>query len=361
MSAHVEPDDATPVSVLFIGGVGRSGSTLVERLADQVPGVHAIGETHHLWERGIQDNQLCGCGQPFDACPTWIAIGEAAFGGWDQLDLDRVIYLRHAVDRTRRVPELLKPGSKRADIVEYCDILSRYYRGVRDVTGADLIVDSAKNLSTAALLRLVPGIDLRIAHVVRDSRGVAYSWTKKVKRPEVDGSAGTAEAEFMPEYHPAYPAFRWLTDNGGFEVLARLGTPMVQHRYEDFLERPREILGEMLASTPAADADLSFIDGDTASLDGPVHSVSGNPMRFQTGDLVLRLDDKWARELDTGLQRLVTAMTFPLLARYNYPLRGHPASGSSSAPSTSTPTPSTSTPSTSTAAPPATNGASTNG
>ena len=123
-------------------------------------------------------------------------------------------------------------------------------------------------------------------------------------------------------YHPAYPAFRWLTDNAGFDLLAMLGTELVQHRYEDFLTSPADTLRAILADTPIADADLSFLSGDTAALSGPVHSVSGNPMRFTTGDLVLRLDDKWGSELADNNRRLVTAITFPLLARYRYPLRG---------------------------------------
>jgi hypothetical protein len=301
--------------VLFIGGVGRSGSTLVERVLDQVPGIHALGETHHMWERGLQDDQLCGCNNPFSECETWQAIGAEAFGGWDKVDLERVIYLRHAVDRTRRVPELLKGGNLSDDIVEYAGILSAFYRGAQKATGATLLVDSAKNLSTASLLRHVDGVALRIAHVVRDSRGVANSWTRKVKRPEAGPD------EYMPEYHPAYPAFRWFTDNLGFEVLARVGTSMVTHRYEDVLAEPERHLREMLAETPLADADLSFFDGNTAKLTHPVHSVSGNPMRFKTGDLELRLDDRWTSELDPKLTAMVTAMTSPLLLRHRYPLR----------------------------------------
>ncbi len=51
-----------PIPLLYIGGVGRSGSTLVERVLNEAPEVHAMGETHHLWERGITADQLCGCG-----------------------------------------------------------------------------------------------------------------------------------------------------------------------------------------------------------------------------------------------------------------------------------------------------------
>ncbi len=311
-------DSTEQVPVLFIGGVGRSGSTLVERLLDQVPGVHALGETHHLWERGPVDDQLCGCSEEFSRCETWQAIGREAFGGWDQVDLDRVIYLRHSVDRTRRVPELLKPGSARDDVVEYASILSRLYRGAQRATGATVLVDSSKNLSTAAVLRHVEGISLNIAHVVRDSRGVANSWTRKVKRPEVGDDA------YMPTYHPAYSAVRWLTDNLGFEVLSRMGASLITKRYEDILRDPERHLRELLDMTPLANADLSFLTGGTVHLTHPVHSVSGNPMRFKSGDLELRLDDGWATELDPKLSTMVAAMTSPLLLRYRYSLRPDP-------------------------------------
>ncbi|MBT8240919.1 MAG: sulfotransferase, partial [Acidimicrobiia bacterium] len=57
--------------VLFIGGLGRSGSTLIERLLNEYPDVFAIGESVHIWERGLRDNELCGCGVPFDRCVFW--------------------------------------------------------------------------------------------------------------------------------------------------------------------------------------------------------------------------------------------------------------------------------------------------
>ena len=70
-------------TVLYIGGLGRSGSTLVERLAGQLPGACAVGELVHLWERGITEDERCGCGAPFHQCPFWQQAGKTAFGGWD--------------------------------------------------------------------------------------------------------------------------------------------------------------------------------------------------------------------------------------------------------------------------------------
>ncbi|HEY2794503.1 MAG TPA: sulfotransferase, partial [Micromonosporaceae bacterium] len=35
--------------VVFLGGLGRSGTTLLERILGEVPGVCALGELVHLW------------------------------------------------------------------------------------------------------------------------------------------------------------------------------------------------------------------------------------------------------------------------------------------------------------------------
>ena len=43
-------------TVLYIGGMGRSGSTLVDRVLGQAPGVCSVGELVFLWERGVLAN-----------------------------------------------------------------------------------------------------------------------------------------------------------------------------------------------------------------------------------------------------------------------------------------------------------------
>ena len=50
------------VPVLFLGGLGRSGTTLLERLLGQLSGVSPLGEVVHLWQRDLVDDERCGCG-----------------------------------------------------------------------------------------------------------------------------------------------------------------------------------------------------------------------------------------------------------------------------------------------------------
>ena len=52
------------------------------------------------------------------------------------------------------------------------------------MSGRSVVIDSSKDPSYAYVLARAPEIDLRVAHTIRDSPAVAYSWAKRVVRPE---------------------------------------------------------------------------------------------------------------------------------------------------------------------------------
>jgi UDP-N-acetylglucosamine transferase subunit ALG13 len=303
-----------PFRVIYIGGQGRSGTTLLERALGEFPGVVSIGETVHLWDRGLRDNELCGCGQPFSACAFWSRVGEVAFGGWDTIDADDAVALRFGVDRNRYLPLLMRPGlssSYQRRHARYLDRLSHLYRAVAEVSGATTIIDSSKHASYAMLLSQMQGIDLRLLHVVRDSRAVAHAWTKTVARPEADGSP-------MPVYGSAKAAVLWDLQNGVVEHLRRRH-PYARVRYEDFVQTPKDVLLDvaLFSDIEGGAGALSFLDGDTLHL-GPSHTVAGNPMRFASGDIAIRTDQSWQAEMPVGRRRFVGALTMPLQRRYGY-------------------------------------------
>ena len=312
----------TAQRLLFIGGVGRSGSTLIEKLLNEFEDTFAVGETVHLWERGLRDNERCGCNQPFDQCEHWGPVGEHAFGGWGNVDLEEAIQLRWTVDRTRRLPEMLnsrRRSSTTASQRRYLDLIRPVLLNSAKVAGGhgpvDVLLDSSKHLSAAALYSLDPALDVRVLHVVRDPRGVAYSWMKQVKRPEA--SLG---GEDMPIYRPSRTAGRWVSDNLGFDLLARMGVPTLRVRYEDFLDRPVESLAQMaeFAGLKSKILPMGTFDGTTGHCNTTMHSVAGNPLRFGGDDIKLRLDDEWRTKLDPDAKRLVSRITAPLRRQYNY-------------------------------------------
>jgi hypothetical protein len=307
---------SSPQKVLYIGGFGRSGSTLVERILGQLPGFCSAGEIVFLWQRGLVEGQLCGCGTPVPDCDFWTRVGKTAFGGWDQIDPREMLALQKRVDRNRYIPAMVAPRLRpaaQADLDRYTQALSKLYRAIGEVAGARVVIDASKHGSTAFLLRRVPGIDLRVVHLVRDSRGVAYSWTKEVRKPEVTG-----DDAFMPVYSPSSSGRQWLAYNLLFDALGVLDSTMVL-RYEALMSQPRQGLERILAHAgePVTDDAFSFLGDGFVEL-GCDHTVAGNPMRFHQGRLDLRLDQAWTTKLPARDRRVVTAITWPLQLRYGY-------------------------------------------
>jgi hypothetical protein len=308
---------APPVRVVYIGGCGRSGSTLLDRMLGELPRVCSVGELRFIWQRGLVENQRCGCGKPFRDCPFWRAVGDEAFGGWDTLDASEMAALERATDRHRYIPFLIAPWlwpGYRRRLTHYTRVLAQLYRGINRATGGGLIVDSTKDPPFAFLLRHVPGIDLRVVHLVRDSRGVAFSWTKRIRKPEkVD------TVDFMNTYHPVEMGFRWMAFNLCFHLLERLGVARLSMRYEKIVTYPRaeiERVAEYVGDE-FADDDFAFLHGEGVDL-GIHHTVSGNPMRFDQGTILLALDEAWKTQLQPLHRRLVSIFTFPLLLCYGY-------------------------------------------
>lgn len=304
---------AADLRVGYLGGLGRSGTTLLARLLGSVPGVCDVGEICHLWERGVAGNERCGCGVAFHDCPFWRAVGERAFGGWERVDVAQIGYLRTQVDRVRHVPKLAArpPRATRQLLTDYLRVHEQLYAAISSVSGCDLVLDSSKHGSLAFCLRHADGLELRIVHCVRDSRAVAHSWARTVERPE------SAEPSLMPVYSPLRSAALWTLENGLIETLARRGTPVHRLRYEDLVAEPMTALRAVSAflGCPPPRADL--VEHGNANL-GTSHSVSGNPMRFHDGAIAIAPDDAWRRERSSASTRLVSALTFPFRMKYGY-------------------------------------------
>ena len=303
--------------VLYLGGLGRSGTTLIERVLGELPGVCALGEIVHLWQRDIRDDDRCGCGDRFSRCGFWKAVGRRAFGGWERVDVHRILALQELVERTRHIPVLAT--SRRRDfaalVVEYAEYYAKVYDAAAHVAGASVVIDSSKHSALAHCLRHCPDIALRVLHIVRDPRGVAYSWTKTVHRPETDGR------EEMARYTPARSAVLWNAHNAAFGLLRQRGVAVRRLRYEDFLADPRGTVHKVAAFSgiDTSTLELSFLSEGRVHL-GQCHSAAGNPMRFQTGEVPLRPDEDWRDALPPRQRALVGAVCAPLLRSYGYPI-----------------------------------------
>lgn len=305
-----------PTRVISIAGSDRSGSTLLDTILGTVEGFFSAGELRYLWERGVLDERMCGCGEPIPECAIWATVLAAVPDmATRQFATDMVDDLR--ILRTRYAPFAMAPLTRDRFVGRLADVIAAFGRvltATREVTGSRVIVDSSKRPLYTFMLSRIPDVELTVIHVVRDPRAVAHS-RNRYKR-QLDST----EVRGMTQARPARSAISWAMWNIGVRSLARRLPRYEVIRYEDLIAQPAATVSRILDIAGVSDAATPFIDGDTVDLQ-PNHTVSGNPSRFTTGAIELRLDSAWQHDMRPFDRRLVTALTLPWLRRYGYPMR----------------------------------------
>jgi hypothetical protein len=301
-----------PYRVLYIAGTGRSGSTLVaQSLAQCTRSVHA-GEVRYIWERGVRENHLCECGKPFQDCEFWTEVVSAAYGSDLPSVADEVSALSQDVDRIRRIPQAITHigDGYRERIRRYGELVTPLYDAIARIAGVDLVIDSSKDPSYLYVLSGLSGLDVTPLHLVRDPRAVAYSWTRRRRRPEIHW-----EERYMRTIRPRRAALIWLEYNTAIEVYLKRLRSGPRLRYEDFATAPDVTIRRLCRSAGVR------VTGREDRMSTTGHSLSGNPMRFERGPVVVTTDNEWERGLPRPDQRIVTALALPLMRRYGYPAR----------------------------------------
>ena len=332
-------ESAAKPTVLYIAGLGRSGSTLLDLLLGELDGYVSTGELRGLWRYGLVEGWLCGCRQPMTSCSFWRSVWERA--GLDRIDPAWVdaTQRRHLRLRPRHLARIwlfrrFGAGLPRA-LASYGRLMTELYGGICNVSGARVVVDSSKWPQDALLLAACADVDLFVVHLVRDPRGVANSWLRP--RDNVADPRGKPSQVL----HPLFTGARWLVWNGTIQTLVRrwLGRRYMCLRYEEFARDPASALAK-ITNMVEGQAHLSsaFLDRARAQLT-PNHTAYGNRSRFVTGEITIRCDERWREEMRTKDKLMATLPALPLLTTYGYPvLPPNPGQPTSAQRSTGPPT-----------------------
>jgi hypothetical protein len=301
------------MKVLYIGGTGRTGSTLLQTILGQDPTVFDLGEMTWFWwalERGGR----CSCGELLDECPIWSTAMDRAFGAGEPFAPDEMVALRRRFD-SRYLPLMAVPGMSARlarRLGPFGDRTQRLYREVADLTGSRLLVDSSKEPHYSWILRQQPGLDVHFLHLVRDPRAIAHSW-QRVRQERGFGGAAT-----MARRGTVVSATYHDVSNLASELLWRdQPSRYLFLRYEDFVAEPAAAIERIEAFVGMDLALGGVLDGDVVDL-APTHSAWGNPNRFDRGRIDIRADDAWRHHGSPLRHGLTAALTYPFMRRYGY-------------------------------------------
>lgn len=305
--------DENPVTVLYIMGAGRSGSTLLDMILGSHPDMLGAGELTNAARNGWLKNEDCSCNRPVGECPFWTEMRRV----WEKSDADLKHYvaLQDLFERYERLPNLLRERlSPSPEFREYADSTYALFEAIREVSGKPVVVDSSKIPIRALALSMVSGLDLRLVHLIRDGRGVAASLNRRWRKDEEPGV--TRDVKGRPVWRTA--AF-WTVVNLVSEWAGRRLGPgkSVRIRYEDLVASPNETLAKVGA---VADVDYSRLAEHLAGggTVGAEHNIAGNRLRMSKA-VHLRPDvGSWKDTLSESQQRLCWTLMGWLLRRYGY-------------------------------------------
>jgi len=305
--------DCKKTRILYIAGCDRSGSTVLDQILGQIPGWFTVGELADFWDRGAK--QFCGCGHVLTDCDFWRQVFVTAFQRTpDQFDFASVSALRNRCSRSRQLYLMTNRLLRRfvePSLEAYIDLIRRLYFAISTIVGTKVLVDSSKLPSHAYLLEQTGQAEVFVVHLVRDPRGCAYSWLKNKRH--INPAVGD-----FPHWHPARTSLNWIYING---AIKRLWSSSQERylllRYEDFIAHPEDGVRRITQFVGKNAPRLPFLSSHTVSL-APTHGVSGNTVRFDTGPVQLKLDDKWRTALSPMHRLLVTTLTGAALLSYGY-------------------------------------------
>jgi hypothetical protein len=258
--------------LIYIGGYGHSGSTLLEYLMTANPKVVACGEIGSALRD--RKKKRCTCRRRVIDCPIWGPFQISDIRHWSHEDLSLAL-----LDHVGRTYEVMVDSSKTA----WASVVTpfRFRRILRE--------------------------EIKLVHLVRDPRGVGWSLLKRAERTGLRPRAIV---------RLSLATMGWLVANAACEVFGWMYPDQyVRVRYEELSRSPREVMSNLFRDI--------LLDGEyrsecIGSVDNR-HQLCGNRMRSQKLSFAeIKEDDDWRNAARPVYLSLVSLLSWSLRGRYDY-------------------------------------------
>lgn len=294
------------LKVIYCMGSGRSGTTLLSIIMNNHPDIVGPGEINSL-KRLPQEKFNCSCGKRVEECDYWTKVMNNWKKEQGESAVEETISKISAVENFKSIKSWLKaifgyPGKSKY-FKDYLDNIYTFLEKILEQSDKSVIIDISKNPLRAFVLMQHPDIDLRVIHLVRDGRGVAYSLNKfngiGVKRKPVWRSA-----------------LFWYIVNRQSEYVRKRAENAILVNYEDLATQPEKTLSAIcdmaeIDSQPVIDV----INSDVAPKDA--HIMAGNQLRKQKS-IRIKLNTEWKEKLSKAQKRTFLSIAGRTLSRYGY-------------------------------------------
>lgn len=302
-------------------GAGRSGSTALEAMLGDHEDVVAVGELNNVFSKRWQEDVHCSCGALTLQCSVWRDVqkrfceitGLKSFHDhWEAHTKYEEFKPRSlGIPQWMRLTYAEKIGGP--DVREWQARNYAVYQAVADVTGKRVIVDSTKTPIRGRVLCMTPGLDVRLVHLIRDVRGVAWSRQKAYRKNPALGLNKDNEPV------PIWRSVAYWTVMNTLSSMVRTryeDCPSLLVRYEDYTRQP---LAEFARISEVVGLDYGpiaerLVDGQPVR---PQHTSAGNPVRM-LGAIKLSPDFEWMQKLPEADRKACWRLAGLMMRAYGY-------------------------------------------
>lgn len=304
------------VQIICISGQGRSGSTLLTQVLGQHSDITSVGELFPFSERFIDSVATCACGKNVQQCPFWSDVlkypeMEEAIGKLGQIEFHKLMRLRNFLFFVKKlqhgdIPPPLKLGAEAISLV---------VNRIQKASPCSTIVDASKK-PNAALLYYLAGFQVHILHLVRDSRGIVYSW--RGRSGEENFTGGRNVSLRINRLQICRSSLEYYFYNLFAESAGKLMNSCQQVNYEDFTQSPATNLSRIFTAFGLTDESSQIVFDNTFCMEESLHIMSGNSARFNHGQVKIEKDQEWQSCMNRIDRAITTVITYPVLKRHGY-------------------------------------------
>lgn len=300
--------------VVYIAGVGRSGSTVLDSVLGNHPLIQSVGELSRLASDAWMQDFYCSCGKKSSECPFWVAVHETWCASNGKVSVEDFVETQNHVEQSHHWPfSAGKSLEQTHNFQMYIEQTRLVLKAIQKVSNCSVIVDSSKSIQRAYALSQIPEIDLRVIQLVRDPRGVVWSHKKRFTKDLQHG---------LPRDIKSQPAWRaalyWCRLNLHADRLRRQLGPerALLVRYEDFMLQTLPVLQKIgdFIGVDLTDVERVINAGKKLYFD---HTIAGNRVRMK-GMLELKFDEEWQQNLSPQDRRITEILSGWLMTRYGY-------------------------------------------
>jgi len=285
--------------VIYIAGLSRVGSTLLDRILSCHKNIVGLGEIYEIirpdWNR-IQERRTCTCGLTVEDCPFW---GKAQMAMVKQSDTD----ISH----------------------RYQIILDNF---LKTYGPGKILLDSSKLAEGIEILeKLQNKRKLKIIYLTRDVRAWTISRIDNFYRYQKDFSKNGFYTQNLIKNHgkllwpikwaipflankPIYYFLSWYYQNKKLaKQLNKLNIDYIQIGYDELTLYPEKILN-IISEFLQINFDKKMLTMQQPSS----HILSGNPLRHDKSRLnQIHYDNRWFKRNEW----LIPSLIFPSIMKYN--------------------------------------------